>query len=94
MTFPTIAHVRRSYHHHELSDVSAATVAAIHGSRVGRRLKPGGRIAITVGSRGIADIAGIVRATAEAVLRSGSTLSLWPRWEAMAAALPSGNGAS
>ena len=71
MTFPTIARVRRSYHQHELSDVSAATVAAIHGSRVGGRLKPAGHIAITVGSRGIADIARIVRATAEALRALG-----------------------
>ena len=97
MTFPTIARVRRSYHQNELSDVSAATVAAIRGSRVGGRLKPAGRIAITVGSRGIAEIARIVRLRP---LRNGSArlgvrpLSSWPRWEATAAAPPSGNGAS
>ena len=71
MSFPTIARVRRSYHQPELSDVSAATVAAIHDSRVVERLKPAGRIAITVGSRGIAQIARIVRATAEALRALG-----------------------
>jgi len=51
--------------------VSAATVAAIHGSRVSGRLKPASRIAITVGSRGIAEIARIVGATAEALRALG-----------------------
>jgi Lactate racemase N-terminal domain len=67
MSFPTIARVRRSYQQPELADVSATTVSAIHESRVVGRLKPASRIAITVGSRGIAAIARIVRATAEAL---------------------------
>jgi hypothetical protein len=71
MSFPTIARVRRSYQQPELADVSATTVSAIHGSRVVGRLKPASRIAITVGSRGIAEIARIVRATAEALRALG-----------------------
>jgi Lactate racemase N-terminal domain len=71
MNFPTIARVARTYRQPELADVSAATAAAIHGSRVLGRLRHGNRVAITVGSRGIAEIARIVRATADTLRAFG-----------------------
>ncbi len=64
---PSIARVRRTYRQPEVEDVATATVEAIRGSRLKDRVVPGGRIAITVGSRGIARIANIAGAAVEAV---------------------------
>ncbi len=69
--FPPIARVRRTYRQPEVADVAAATVEAIRGSRLKDRVRPGGRVAITVGSRGIADIGRIARAAVDAVRSLG-----------------------
>jgi hypothetical protein len=65
MCLPKIARVRRSYRQPEIADVAPATSQAIRDSRIRTRLKPGGRVAITVGSRGIAQISRIVRAAVD-----------------------------
>jgi hypothetical protein len=70
-TLPWIARVRRTFRQPEIEDVSGATVRAIRESRLRERVRPGGRIAITVGSRGIAGIARIARAAVEAVRSLG-----------------------
>ncbi|MGP0062965.1 MAG: lactate racemase domain-containing protein [Isosphaeraceae bacterium] len=64
---PGIAKVRRTYHQPEVTDVAAATTQAILGSRLAGRVPTGGRIAITVGSRGISQIARIATAAVGAV---------------------------
>ena len=68
---PRIARVRRSCRQPEVEDVAHATAEAIHASRLARRVAPGGRIAITVGSRGIAAIARIARAAVATVRSMG-----------------------
>jgi hypothetical protein len=57
MSFPPIARVRRNFVQPEVADVSLAVAQVIGGSRLAERLPAGGRVAITVGSRGIAGIA-------------------------------------
>jgi Lactate racemase N-terminal domain len=64
---PSIAQVRRSYRQPEVEDVASTTAEAIRGSRLLERVAPGGRIAITVGSRGISQIARITGAAVDAV---------------------------
>ena len=71
MSLPSIARVRRRYQQPVVSDVRAATIAAIERSRLVTRLAPGARVAITAGSRGISQIGAIVGAAAEAVRRLG-----------------------
>jgi hypothetical protein len=68
---PSIARVRRTYRQPEVEDVAAATARAIRGGRIAERVAAGGRIAITVGSRGIAQIGPIVRAAVETVRSLG-----------------------
>src|SRR4051794_33300143 len=53
---PPIARVRQTFHQPEVADVPAAVDAAIRGSRIGERVRPGGSVALTVGSRGIVGI--------------------------------------
>jgi hypothetical protein len=54
-----------------VDDVARATAEAIRGSRIAGRVARGGRIAITVGSRGIAQIAPIARAAVVTVRSLG-----------------------
>ena len=70
-SLPKIARVRRTYRHPELKDVAQSTTNAILGSQLPERVVRGGRVAITVGSRGIAQIAKISRAVVETVRSLG-----------------------
>lgn len=73
MQFPDIHQVRQSYEHQpHVADVRAETQRAIAASRIASRLRPGARIAVTVGSRGINEIATIARATIDALRQIGA----------------------
>jgi len=62
-TVPEWTHIRQRFDESAIADVDAATKAALCAS--GIELKRGGTVAITVGSRGIANITAITRAVAE-----------------------------
>ncbi|MBX6316479.1 MAG: DUF2088 domain-containing protein, partial [Isosphaeraceae bacterium] len=66
-TFPPIARVRQVLDQPEVADVPAAVRRAILGSRLATRVKPGGAVALTVGSRGIVGIDRIARAAVDAL---------------------------
>jgi hypothetical protein len=68
---PPIARVRQSFDQPEVADVPAAVAQAIHASRIAARVKRGGTVAVTVGSRGIAGIDRIARAAVEALRALG-----------------------
>jgi hypothetical protein len=63
MDLPSIAPVHQKLSHPALTDIPLATKQAWEASSVGRHIKRGSRAAIAVGSRGIANIAAITRAT-------------------------------
>ena len=65
MILPPIARVRQIHDQPEVADVTSAVAQAIRSSRIGARVKPGGSIALTVGSRGIFGIDRIARAAVE-----------------------------
>ncbi len=67
MDFPPIARVRQSARQPSVPDVPRAVADAIRGSRIAGRIKPGGSVALTVGSRGIAGIDRIARAAVDAL---------------------------
>jgi Lactate racemase N-terminal domain len=71
MTYPPIARVRQIHNQPEVADVPGAVAAAILSSRITDRVKPGGSIALTVGSRGIAGIDRIARAAVDALKALG-----------------------
>ena len=63
MSFPPIALVHQATDHQpEEPDPAGAVARAILGSKIRERVRPGGSIALTVGSRGIAGIAEMARA--------------------------------
>ncbi len=65
MTIPPIARVRQTAPQPRVEDVPAAVRSAILSGDLSKRVKPGGTIAVGVGSRGIGDIATIARTTVE-----------------------------
>jgi len=65
--FPPIARVRQSYRQPEVPDPAAAVAEAVLASRLGSRVRPGGSVALAVGSRGIRGIGRITRAAVDAL---------------------------
>ncbi|TAM60637.1 DUF362 domain-containing protein [bacterium] len=71
MTYPTLHPLRDLRENRGLEDIAATTAAALEACGLGARIVPGARIAITAGSRGITDIAGVLRAVAAFVRARG-----------------------
>src|SRR5262245_64307781 len=72
MTLPLIIPIRQTMPQPVIADVPGETKQSWRESGVLKRLKPGDRVAVGVGSRGIANLAVIVRATLD-VLREAGT---------------------
>lgn len=64
---PPFTRVRQVQEQPRVTDVPAAVARAIRESRIAQRVRPGGSVAMTVGSRGIVGIADIARAAVEAL---------------------------
>jgi Lactate racemase N-terminal domain len=62
MTLPPLARVRQSIPQPRVDDVPGTVRKLIHSSRLRERVKPGGTIAVGIGSRGIHGIATVARA--------------------------------
>src|SRR5262245_37838672 len=72
VTIPNLTLVRQIAKQPVISDVAGETRKQWLNSRVARRIKKGDRIAVGCGSRGIANIATIVRSTLEALKELGA----------------------
>lgn len=64
---PPVSRVRQVWEQPRVVDVPAAVGDAIRRSRIAHRVRPGGTVALTVGSRGIAEIGAIARAAVAAL---------------------------
>ncbi len=64
-SFCPLLTVRQHFPNRRVGDIPAAIVRELSGSGFGTALRPGARIAIGVGSRGIANLAAIVRAVVD-----------------------------
>ena len=62
MTFPPLARVRQSIPQPRVEDVPGTIRRLIRNSRLRERVKPGGTIAVGIGSRGIHAIDVVARA--------------------------------
>jgi hypothetical protein len=71
MSVPPIARIRQIHDQPEETDVPGAVAQAIRSSRIAARVKPGGSIALTIGSRGIAGIDRIAKASVDALKAMG-----------------------
>jgi hypothetical protein len=82
--------VRQHFPHRKLADIPAAVAREMEGANVIAGLSPGARIAIGVGSRGIANIAEVVRATVDFFQRTGFRPFLFPAMGSHGAATAAG----
>ncbi len=71
MEIPRIARLTQKLEQPVVADVPAAVARALDGSRLRARLKPGARVALAVGSRGIRNLSVIVRAAVSELERLG-----------------------
>jgi hypothetical protein len=82
--------VRQKFPDHRIGDIRSAVERELGGSGFGSRLKPGARVAIGVGSRGIANIATIVRSVADYWKAGGFQPFLFPAMGSHGAATAEG----
>ena len=71
MNLPPIARIRQVHDQPQVPDAAEAVAQAIRSSRIAGRVKAGGSIALTVGSRGIAGIDRIARAAVDTLKSLG-----------------------
>lgn len=72
MNFPKLIKVRQRFTGPVVNDIDAVVAEQLSQAGVNEKLKPGMRIAITAGSRGIANIAVIIRATVRELKKRGT----------------------
>jgi hypothetical protein len=62
--YPKIVRIRQNFERPKVTNIAAAVAAALEKLDLGRTIKPGQTVALTAGSRGIANIPLVLRATA------------------------------
>ena len=72
MVLPKLYRIRQKLNPPVVADVAGAVAAAIRQLPLRGRLKPGGRVAVTAGSRGLGSFATIIRATCDALKELGA----------------------
>ena len=76
--FPNVIRVRQLFQGPAVADVPAAVAATLAPLNLKARLRPGAAVAVTAGSRGIANIAPITRAVVDAVQAAGARPFIFP----------------
>jgi hypothetical protein len=70
--YPQFVRIRQQFERPRVEDVPAAVAAALEKLELERRIRPGHTVALTAGSRGIADIPVILKATADFLKKLGA----------------------
>ncbi len=78
MGYPRTVRVRQHLERPRLDDIPAAVGTALSRLELERRIRPGHTVALTAGSRGIANIPAILRATADHLKKLGAQPFLVP----------------
>jgi hypothetical protein len=90
MQFPRMFLVRQNFPNRKLADIPATVQLEMSQSGFGASLKPGSRIAIGVGSRGIANISTVARSVARYWISRGMKPFLFPAMGSHGAATAQG----
>ncbi len=90
IAFPRVLPVRQSFPDFGLKDIPGEVRRELTDSGLASRVRPGGRVAIGVGSRGIANIAAIVRSVVEYWKSAGCEPFLFPAMGSHGAATAEG----
>ncbi|MDE2667040.1 MAG: lactate racemase domain-containing protein [Acidobacteriota bacterium] len=72
MAFPKVVRVRQRFHSTRVEDIPDRVAREVGRLDLSGRLKPGDSVAITAGSRGVANIAAITRSLAEELKKRGA----------------------
>ncbi|MFC4768076.1 lactate racemase domain-containing protein [Effusibacillus consociatus] len=72
MKFPRIVKIKQHFQGPVVEDIDAAVSEQLTQAGLGRKITPGMRVAITAGSRGIANIPMIIRATVNELKKMGA----------------------
>ncbi|HEY7327846.1 MAG TPA: lactate racemase domain-containing protein [Gemmataceae bacterium] len=78
MTYPRTVRVRQHFERPQVTDIPAAVASALESLDLSRRIKPGQTVALTAGSRGIANIPVVLRSTAAFLKKLGAKPFLIP----------------
>ena len=78
MGYPNIVRLRQRFERPRVDDVAAAVALALERTDLPRRVRPGQTVALTAGSRGIANIPLVLRATAGFLKKLGARPFLVP----------------
>jgi hypothetical protein len=78
MSLPKFAKIRQTFQVESLKDIPAAISEQFNHVKADEKIKPGMEIAITVGSRGIANIALIVKSVADEIKKRGAAPFIIP----------------
>lgn len=90
LDLPPLYHMRQSTNVPAIVDFPAAVHAAFQEGGFAHSIRPGQRIVVTAGSRGIANISAIVRATVAAVKAAGASAVVLPTMGSHGGATPEG----
>lgn len=74
--YPRLHVVRDTLDHPGIADIESTTLAELE--RIAPRITPGMRVAITAGSRGVADMAGVIRGIVRYVRQAGGEPFIFP----------------
>ena len=75
---PKIATVKQRFDEHQIADIPGMVRQEFEKPQIGQKIKPGDRIAIGAGSRGIANIALVVKVLVELLKEKGATPFVFP----------------
>jgi hypothetical protein len=78
MDFPQMYRIRQSFDRTRVKDIPATVKEELQRLNLSQRVKPGQRVALTAGSRGVANIALILKAAAEYLKSLGADPFIFP----------------
>ncbi|MHB1422181.1 MAG: nickel pincer cofactor-dependent isomerase, group 22 [Gemmataceae bacterium] len=78
MIYPRLVRIRQQFERPMVADIPAAVTAALEPLNLSQRIKPGQTVALTAGSRGIANIPLVLRSTAAYLKKLGAKPFLVP----------------
>ncbi len=78
MAYPRLLRIRQTFERPRIVEIAASVGLALDPLDLGRRIKPGQTVALTAGSRGIANIPEVLRATADYLKKLGARPFLVP----------------
>jgi hypothetical protein len=72
LRYPNLVRIRQQFERPRVVDVAATVARTLESLNLGQRIRPGQSVALTAGSRGIANIPLILKATADFLKRLGA----------------------